>query len=359
MAVPKQKSNFLSILSLGIPIESFDKNGNTLFMCILSSKKITKRKKRKLIKEFINSGVNLNAVNDRGDTVLHIAVNGTVQGYVSNKSVRMIVKHGAITSVLNKDGLRPRDIAYKGLEPNLGNFLLFSDALPTTRVSRQPIPSNKCTEKRLSSVNQIRTPPTSEKRGSTHSSLVKQNCTSLPSEKQNSISSLPEKQRSTSLSSEKEFSTPPSSEIQRPTSPSSGKQNLTSPLSKKQNSISPSIGKQNSTSSSSEKQILSSPTSEKQKSTSPSSEQKKSASLDCSHEDIDELECLICFFKFKPTDFIYKCCYCHKAYCKDCKKHEIMSHCPFCRRDISKNICRDLDLEKKVELASKTVLCDQ
>ena len=115
------------LLDAGTPVDSRDNNGDTLLVCLLSWRcTFSKReKKRQFIKEIINMGACVNTVNFAGEWTLHVAVRGSVQGYVAKKTIKRLVQAGSFVCTLNEEGLTPQNIAFCGGLADIGEYLLF------------------------------------------------------------------------------------------------------------------------------------------------------------------------------------------------------------------------------------------
>ena len=107
------------LIQTGQDINCRNRKGNTpLMMALLGTS--NKKTKGKLLNFLLNHGADVNAVNEDGDSTLHVAINAS-----SKKFVESLLNSGADNTLVNTSGQTASQLAYQLGNVKLGTLLLF------------------------------------------------------------------------------------------------------------------------------------------------------------------------------------------------------------------------------------------
>ena len=113
-----------ALLRNGEDVDCIDEQGNTALVLAYLGK--TKQSlKETIIDLLLDYGANVNAVNDDGDSVLHVLVKATFHTIISNKMIEKLIAHGADRTLVDRENLNPSQLAFQRNNHKLGTFLLF------------------------------------------------------------------------------------------------------------------------------------------------------------------------------------------------------------------------------------------
>jgi len=126
----------MQLLSNGEDINVQNSKGYTVIMATLLGDG-NKKRKGEILNHLLQNQVNVNALTNDGESVLHIAVRASTTKIVSKRFVKALLHYGADNSLENRDGKTASQLAYQLGNAKLGEYLMFYDETPHLMKTRK------------------------------------------------------------------------------------------------------------------------------------------------------------------------------------------------------------------------------